>query len=104
MKLDSTTAIIAAATEVLVLVSMGTLIGNASLSMFLQYVMSRLYTMVNALQMTIATCRLNVAVPSNTLLVTQKVNDIASFNLLPSDQILNYFFKWSSTIMPNVGF
>jgi hypothetical protein len=60
--------------------------------------------MVNALQMTSATSRLNVSVPANVLLVTQKVNDIASFNLLPSDQILNYFFKWSPTNIPNVGF
>jgi hypothetical protein len=55
------------------------------MSIILNHIMARLYSMVNALQMTIATSRLNVSVPANLLLVTQKVNDIASFNLLPSD-------------------
>ncbi len=51
-----------------------------------------------------ASCRLNVAVPANVYLVTQKVNDVASFNLLPADQIMAYFFNFSTTVSPNVAF
>ena len=85
-------------------VNMGAVIGTYSMSISLNYIMSKMYRMINALQMTMATFRLNVAMPSNVYIFTQKVNDLASFNLLPTDQIFAYFFKWSDTSLPNTGF
>jgi hypothetical protein len=42
--------------------------------------------------------------PANVILVMTKVNTVASFDYLPSEKIMEFCFKFTTTVMPLVAF
>ena len=60
--------------------------------------------MVNAFQMLMIYSYLTVSMPANVNMVMVKINTIASFDYLPTDEIFGKLFKFSTTVMPFVSF
>jgi hypothetical protein len=63
-----------------------------------------MWSMVNALQITTSFQELNLPMPGNVSMVMIYIINLASFNVFPTDKILNYLFQFSETEHPGVGF
>lgn len=63
-----------------------------------------MWTMVNALQLTISFTLLNILMPSNVYLAIINLSDLASFNVFPTNAIFTYVFNFQAQTIPGTGF
>ena len=60
--------------------------------------------MVNAMQIMISFNEIELQMPGNINMAMGYASDLASFNVFPTNAIMDYLFKFSETDLPGVGF
>ncbi len=78
--------------------------GNIAMQVILSGSFNQMWSMVNAMQITISFNEMELQIPGNINLAMGYASDLASFNVFPTDAIMDYLFKFSETDLPGVGF
>ena len=74
------------------------------MQVFLSGSLDQMWMIINSLQVVLAMQYLQINKPANVNLIMNEVDDIASFNVFPTKTILDYFFTFTTTELPGIGF
>ena len=66
--------------------------------------MDQMWMVINSLQIVLCMQYLQINMPANVNLIMNEVDNIASFNVFPTSTVMTYFFTFTTTKMPGVGF
>ncbi len=78
--------------------------GNVAMQVILSGSFNQMWSMVNAMQITISFNEMELQMPGNINMAMGYASDLASFNVFPTKVIIDYLFKFSETDLPGVGF
>ena len=92
MVFGPTTKAVKAAALTVETASQSVIAGNIAVQVILSASFNQMWLMVNALQITTSFEELNLPMPGNVSMVMIYIINLASFNVFPTDQILNYLF------------
>jgi hypothetical protein len=92
MALGPTTKAVKAAALTVETASQSVIAGNIAVQVILSASFNQMWLMVNTLQITTSFEELNLPMPGNVSMVMIYIINLASFNVFPTDQILNYLF------------
>ncbi len=78
--------------------------GNIAMQVILSGSLNQMWSMVNAMQITISFNEMELQIPGNINIAMGYASDLASFNVFPTNAIMDYLFKFSETDLPGIGF
>jgi hypothetical protein len=78
--------------------------GNVAMQVILSGSFNQMWSMVNAMQITISFNEMELQMPGNINLAMGYASDLASFNVFQTKAIMDNLFKLSETGLPGVGF
>eukprot|EP00347_Sterkiella_histriomuscorum_P013267 403365371 len=80
------------------------LFGNLALNIILSTSIQMVWGMINTLQIVVLASLFNITFPGNTIYFFQMVSQISSFQIIPTDQFVEYFFDFTETQPINDNF
>jgi hypothetical protein len=78
--------------------------GNIVVQIVMSGSMTQMWSMVNAQQIILSYQLLNLPMPANVILVMTNLANICNFDIFPTERILVFFFNFTQTDSPGVGF
>jgi hypothetical protein len=102
--LGAATESVQAASDSMKNVGTATTASNVVLQVVLSGSMAQMWSMVNSMQIILTYEILNLPMPGNVIMVMNNLADLCSFNVFPTDDIMDFLFNFTPTDPPGVGF